>query len=104
MARIRHDGDGGATTPGRPRDDVISLREEEEMNVGLGPDAMHVDQPSKFTQCVAHDCPNAGVQIVIYEVVTRWPNGRQLVGCLQFEELVCEEHFELLVRGRNVRV
>jgi hypothetical protein len=88
-----------------PDDRLAPLeREPEEVGQVASADGMNIDQKPEFLQCIAHDCPNDGVQMVTYEVETRWPNGRRLMGSLQFDALVCEEHFENLVRGRNVRV
>jgi hypothetical protein len=103
MPRIRHPED---LEVGRGTPDRLEPRDTELTEVGqvASADGMNIDQPKDFLKCIAHDCPNAGVQMVIYEVETRWPNGRRLMGSLQMEALACEEHFENLVRGRNVRV
>ena len=52
--------------------------------------------------CAAHDCDEAGTQLVLYEAIARWPSGRVLRGCVRVGVQVCEDHFEKLTRGEDV--
>jgi hypothetical protein len=52
--------------------------------------------------CFVPNCMEHGVQEVIQEIPVRWPSGRQLMGNIVHHALICEYHFESLVRGHNV--
>lgn len=70
------------------------------VDVDDSPDGYH--EHRAIVKCKVFDCTTTATQMITYEANARWPSGKILRGGVRVGVQICEEHFEDLVRGKDI--